>query len=309
MASSPSNSRLIFRLTRGQVVWAVVGAGVLVAVAVMARGNLHTIYKVQPDFVLGCALAISTFCFTRAFSRNGVDIALDLIREGTVPEIAAALDQVHQDKLHRDGVHEQVALLIRNLVAATSRAVEYFDLQTRSPRFYLSAPHIMVVMQDLDDAMFNASQIGLAVGSRESQLPCYPLPEQARHLLRDSLRDLHEAVARRNETYEALAAQFDTPREDELWGAFTVMTSDSFKALRDLEALLGKYIHSPPKDQIAVLQGYVAAARSRARTVEEMTITRPDLVLPPALTILLEDLETVEEKLRLASEAIEGAHA
>lgn len=304
MPSPPTGAPLLFRLSRTQVVWAVTGVGVLIAIAVMARGNLYKIYDVQPDFVLGCSLAISTFCFTRAFSRSGVDIALELIREGTVPEVAEALEQVHQDKLHRDGVHEQVALLIRNLAAATTRAVEYYDLQTRWPRFYQTAPHLMVVMQDLDDAMFNASQIGLAVGSRESRLPCYPLPEPARNLLRDTLRDLHEAVARRNEAYEALAAQFETPVEDELWGAFTVMTSDSLKALRDLEALLGKYIHTPPNDQITALQGYVTAALLRARTVEEMTNSRPELTFPPALAILLQDLESVGTKLERAQQAL-----
>lgn len=305
MASSSARNSLIFRLNRAQVVWAVAGAGVLIAVAVMARGSLYKIYDVQPDFVLGCSLAISTFCFTRAFSRNSVDVALQLIREGTVPEVSEALERVHQEKLHREGVHEQVALLIRNLAAATSRAVEYYDLQTRWPRFHLTAPHLMVVMQDLDDAMFNAAQIGQAVGSRESQLPCYPIPEQVRSMLRDTLRDLHEAVARRNETYEALAAQFDAPDEVELWGAFTVMTSDSFKALRDLEALLGKYIHTPPKDRIASLRGYVAAATLRARTVEQMTNARADLTFPPALTILLEDLENVGAKLERVQQALE----
>lgn len=310
MSSSPAPQHSapfpsISRMTRTQLVWAVIGIGILVAVVVMARGNLHKIYDVQPDFVLGAALTISVFCFSRAFSRTGVDFAVHLIRDGTVPEIATALDRVRAEALHRDGVHEQVALLIRNLTAANIRAVEYYDLQARSPRFYLTAPHLMVVMQDIDEAMFNAAELGRAVGRRDSRLTSYSLPESARNLLRDALRDLREAVARRNEAYEALAAQFDIPVEDELWGAFTVMSSDSFKALRDLEALLGKNVFAPPKDQITVLLGYVEAAQQRARTVAEMTTARPELTVPAAMSILQQDLNDVLTKLGKIEEALD----
>ncbi|MEV2220841.1 hypothetical protein AB0E01_13275 [Nocardia vinacea] len=287
----------ILRMTRTQILWAGVGIGVLIAVTVLARGNLNKIYEVQPDFVLGATLTISTFCFTKAFSRNGVDIAVQLIQEGTAPEVVEALNRAREETLHRDGVYEQIALLIRNLTAANNRAVEYYDLQAKSPRFYLVAPYLSVVMQDLDEALHNAAQIGRAVGSQQMQLPSYPFPEQARYLLREALRDLHEAVARRNEAYEALSTQFEVPQEDELWGAFTVMTSDSLKALRDLESLLGKNILAPPKDQVASLRGYVEAAQRRAKSVDEMINGRPALAYPPALAILLQDLEHVLAKL------------
>ncbi|MCG5212496.1 hypothetical protein [Streptosporangium sp. KLBMP 9127] len=283
------------RMTRAQLFWAFSGIGIIVVVAAVARGNLTKIYDAQPDFFLGSLLALTGFCFAKAFSRTNVTTALELIRDGRTQEVSEAVEQEIQRRLHAKGVHQQIALLNRNISAANKRTCEYYDLQTKEPRFYITAPLLRVALQDLDEALGNVTQLGHAVGSKDAQI-VHTLPSDVRSQLSDALRDLQEASARRNETYETLLGQFDTIPIDELWGAFTVMTSDTLKAVRDLEALLGRNIMSPPKERCVVLAGYVAASLKRARRVEEL-IEEKGLAEPSAMKVLIEDLERVLEKL------------
>jgi hypothetical protein len=74
------------------------------------------------------------------------------------------------------------------------------------------------------------------------------------------------------------------------------MTSDTLKALRDLEALLGKNVKSSPRDRLVVLEGYISASIKRAERVEQL-IAEQGLQEPAAMRILLEDLEQIREKL------------
>ncbi|WP_344938815.1 hypothetical protein [Sphaerisporangium flaviroseum] len=282
-------------MTRGQLFWAFTGIAILIVVASVAHGSLAKIYDAEPDFFLGSLLSLTGFCFAKAFSRANVDTALALIRDERVTEVAEAMEQEMQRRLHASGVHQQISLLSRNITSANKRTCEYFDLQTKDPRFYITSPLIRVVLQDLDEALSNVTNLARAVGSEEAQ-HSFTLPVDVRSQLSDVLRDLLEATSRRNEAYEALLAQFENARVDDLWGAFTVMTSDTLKAQRDLESLLGKNILSSPKDRIIVLVGYVSASLKRARKVAEM-IEERQLDEPPAMRILLDDLEKVLEKL------------
>jgi len=329
-------------MTRPQYFWAFLGISVVVAVAIMARGNLHKIFDTQPDFVLGASLTITGICFTKAFSRTGVDQALQLIREGTDPEIGEALnrhfserlhdrddedireplnryfsDRLHDQKdpgirealdryfserLHDSGVHEQVTLLSRNIAMTNRRISEYYDLQAMEPRFYLHAPLLRVALNDLDEALGNVIHLGAAVGRRDVQR-VYTVPDKVRAQLNDALRDIREASARRNETYEALRALFESQMVDDLWGAFTVMTSDTLKALRDLEALVAKNVLSLPAERIPVLSNYVQASLKRARTVGELIRLR-SMEPPPAMEIFNEDLERALQKLAKVQESL-----
>src|SRR5690242_9574538 len=132
MELSNQQSRLA-RMTRAQYFWAFTGLGVLVVVAVVARGDLNSLYKAEPDFFVGSLLALTGFSFAKAFSRVTTDAAVAMIRQGTDPEVQAALQLNHERRLQTDGVLQQVALLARNVTAANKRASEYYDLQAREP--------------------------------------------------------------------------------------------------------------------------------------------------------------------------------
>lgn len=300
-ATKPLRSRLSgFQMTRTQYLWAFIGLGVIVAVLVMARGDLRKIYQTQPDFVLGATLSISSICFTKAFTRAGVPAALHLILEQRDKDIREALDRVFIDRLHSMGVHENIALLSRDIAVTNKRINEYYDLQAMEPRFYLTAPLLRVALSDLDDALSIVNRLASTVGSTETT-QVYSLPDTIKSQLSDALRDVREASARRNETYEALRVQFESQPVDELWGMFTVLTSDTLKAQRDLEALVSKTILSVPKDRIAVLIGYIEASLRRVRAVGEM-IQHKGLEKPPTLDIIIEDLERASVKLAHAQE-------
>ncbi|WP_431966093.1 hypothetical protein [Nocardia sp. bgisy134] len=252
-------------MTRAQYLWAIAGLAVVVAVLVIANAELHNIYQAEPDFVLGASLSLSAFFFTKAFSRKGVPAAVQLILEQRDESITAATDRVFEERLHRMGVQENIVLLTRSLAVTSKRINEFYDMQAMEPRFSITAPLLRVAMSDIDDALAAVGRLAEAVGTTE-QMQVYDLPDNLKSQLHDALRDVREASARRNETFEALRSQFAAQPVDELWGALAVLTSDTLKAQRDLESLLSKTILSAPGDLIVVLIGYVQASLMRART-------------------------------------------
>ncbi|MEV0584930.1 hypothetical protein [Nonomuraea sp. NPDC050310] len=282
-------------MTIAQMLWLALGVVLVVLIALIAKANLQHIYQAEPSFVLGLLLGGTSVCFTRAFSRKGVDTALAMIREGKTSEIAAELDDELAKRLHAKGVHSDLALVKRNVVAAGRRAAEFYDLQSKDPRFYLNAPLLRVILDDLDEALANVISLERAADSPEAQ-STYVLSAEIRSELGDVLRDVREAVQRRNETYEALVLQFERESIDDLWGAFAVLSSDSLKALRDLEALTAKCLVHPPDTRLAALSGYLSAAIKRAHEVDTL-IRIKNLSRPPAMGTLIEDLTNAQEKL------------
>ncbi|MFJ2836387.1 MULTISPECIES: hypothetical protein [Nocardia] len=296
-----------WHLTRAQLLWAALGLAVVFAILIMARGSVREIFKVQPDFVLGLSLSISTIFFTKAFSRSGIASAVHHIHEPRDPNVLAALDSAVDQRLHAMGLHENVALLSRDIAVASKRINEFYDLQAMEPRFHTTAPLLRVALTDLDDALAIVSRVADRIGTTETTR-VYRIPEATRSHLNDALRDVMEASARRNETYEALRAQVAGEPVDDLWGLFAVLTSDTLKAQRDLESLVSKTIQSVPADRIAVLQGYVAASLSRLESVGDLIRAR-GLTTPPALQIIAEDLRRAQAKLTRAQEAEGDQHA
>ncbi|GAA4922078.1 hypothetical protein GCM10023334_026020 [Nonomuraea thailandensis] len=282
-------------MTRAQLAWAVVGLAVLVLVAIIARGNLEEIYKQQPDFVLGSLLAIVGFCFAKAFTRTAVNSALEMIRGDRSVEVAGEMDKQFARRLHDRNVHSDLALAKRNVVAAARRSAEFYDLQSKDPRFYINAPLMRVILDDLDEALASIMNLERAVESPDAQ-SAFVLPVDVRSELGDVLRDVREAVQRRNETYEALVAQFERAPADDLWGAFAVLSSDTLKALRDLEALMAKCLVQPPDGRLTALAGYIAAALRRAHEVDNLISTKA-LARPAAMATLIEDLAHAQDKL------------
>lgn len=242
----PSSPTWFRRMTRVQTVWAVGGLGVLAAVIVTAQGSLTKIFDAESDFVLGGMLALTGFCFAKAFSRTGVNTALAMIREGKTSEVAEELEDELVERLHID-----LALVKQSVLAAGRRTSEFYDLQSKNPL-------LQVILHDLDEALARVISLERAVGSPEAQSTS-TLTADARSGLGDVLRDVREAVQRRNEAYEALAPQVETKPSDDLWGTFAVLTSDILKALRGLEALTAKCLIYSPDDRLAAVSGYLAA--------------------------------------------------
>ncbi|MFD3706765.1 hypothetical protein ACFWUP_26815 [Nocardia sp. NPDC058658] len=287
-------------MTRAQYLWAALGLAVVFAILIMARGSVREIFKIQPDFVLGLSLSISTIFFTKAFSRSSVASAVHHIHEPRDPNVVAALDTAVDQRLHAMGLHENIALLSRDIAVAGKRINEFYDLQAMEPRFHATAPLLRVALTDLDDALAIVSGVAKRIGTSEIN-PVYQIPAGMKSHLSDALRDIREASARRNETYESLRAQIAGETVDDLWGVFAVLTSDTLKAQRDLESLASKTIQTIPADRIAVLQGYIAASLLRLETVTELVRAR-GLDEPHTLRIVAEDLLRAQAKVNRALE-------
>ncbi|MGY0500115.1 hypothetical protein ACWZHB_16635 [Nocardia sp. FBN12] len=289
-----------WHMTRAQYLWAVLGLLVAGGSLIMARGNIRDVFTAEPDFVLGLSLSISTIFFTKAFSRSGIASAVHHIHEPRDPNVAAALDAAVDQRLHAMGLHENVALLSRDIAVAGRRINEFYDLQAMEPRFHATAPLLRVALTDLDDALAVVSRVAERIGTTEVN-HVYHIPDAVRSHLNDALRDVREASARRHESYESLRAQIAGAAVDDLWGVFAVLTSDTLKAQRDLESLASRSIQTVPADRIGVLQGYLAASLLRLETVTEL-IRERGLVEPHTLQIVGQDLLRAQVKLARAQQ-------
>ncbi|MFE1592179.1 hypothetical protein [Nocardia sp. NPDC058705] len=287
-------------MTRAQYLWAALGLAVVFAILIMARGSVQKIFEVDKEFVLGMSLSFSSIFFTKAFSRSSVASAVHHIHEPRDPNVVAALDAAVDQRLHAMGLHENIALLSRDIAVAGKRINEFYDLQAMEPRFHATAPLLRVALTDLDDALAIVSGVAERIGTAEIN-PVYHIPPGMKSHLSDALRDVREASARRNETYESLRAQIAGETVDDLWGVFAVLTSDTLKAQRDLESLASRTIQTIPADRIAVLQGYIAASLLRLETVTELIRAR-GLEEPHTLRIVAEDLLRAQTKVNRALE-------
>ncbi|MFD3508382.1 hypothetical protein [Nocardia sp. NPDC058666] len=297
---SDNQSLSSLHMTRAQYLWAALGLVLVFAILIMARGSVRDIFHAEKEFVLGMSLSISSIFFTKAFSRSSVASAVHHIHEPKDPSVVAALDAAVDQRLHAMGLHENIALLSRDIAVAGKRINEFYDLQAMDPRFHATAPLLRVALTDLDDALAIVSRVAERIGTAEVN-HVYHIPAEMKSHLNDALRDVREASARRNESYESLRAQIAGAAVDDLWGVFAVLTSDTLKAQRDLESLASRSIQTVPADRIAVLQGYIAASLLRLATVRDLVRDR-GLEEPHTLQIVGEDLVRAQVKLARALE-------
>ncbi|MFC9471156.1 hypothetical protein ACFTS5_03115 [Nocardia sp. NPDC056952] len=294
-------------MTRAQYLWAALGLVMIGVSLISARGNIGHVFKAEPDFLLGLSLSISTIFFTKAFSRSGIASAVHHIHEPSDPNVAAALDIAVGQRLHAMGLHENIALLSRDIAVAGKRINEFYDLQAMDPRFHATAPLLRVALTDIDDALAIVSRVAERIGTAEVN-QVYRIPDAMKSHLNDALRDVREASARRNESYESLRAQIAGVAVDDLWGVFAVLTSDTLKAQRDLESLASRTVQTVPADRIAVLQGYLDASLLRLDNVTEL-IRERGLAEPHTLQIVGQDLRRAQVKLARALQLGTDEHA
>jgi hypothetical protein len=264
---------------RGRPAWLVAGFVVLVVVCAVALPNLAAIYASQTDFVLGGLLSLVGFCFGKAFGRSDDERAVELIRTHH-PAVLAALEAELTDKLHRDGVFEDIAVLERDIVSTVQRLSQYYDAQARRPNFLTEAGLLDASLGDLDHASAVLRQVRRHAGQQVEEPP--PAQDLAdRVLLETARRYLAEGAGRAEESRALL--ENGSPLTGDAWEIFAVAVSDLVKALRRLDATLGRSGAFPLPEELYVIGEYVEAARRRAAEFDASLLaggtTRPALLL------------------------------
>ncbi|MFD7440372.1 hypothetical protein [Streptomyces sp. NPDC059909] len=242
----------------------------------IAYQNLRSIFNQEKDFVIGTLFSLAGFCFAKALTRPRGEHALEMLRD--------------------TGAFEQIALVDRNIRAAADRLAGYHDLQCRDPEFYRNIGVLRVALDDIDKSLTNIADLRKALDIDAGQ--AYPVPPELRLGLLSVRRNVHEALVRRDQSYEWLRAR--VPHEDqEPWDLFAVMTTDIQKASLTLESLLSKYVGFPPAEYTRNVLNYLRAAQRRATTFREASPQTPRIfsVLEEDIEHAIRDLEQVERKL------------
>lgn len=271
LADSPSNK---------QYKWGLGGLILLVLISAIAYPNLQHIFNDEKDFVIGSLFSLTGFCFAKALTRDRGEKALEILRD--------------------TGAFEQIALVERNVRAATERLASYHDLQCRDPEFYRNASLLRVALDDLDKSVTNIADLRMTLGISPGQM--YPIAPEIRLSLIAVRRCIHEGLVRRDQAYEWLLPQLST-EDRESWDLFAVMTADVQKASLTLESLLSQYVTFPPGEYVRTILGYLRAALRRCELFRETAPVTPRIftVLEEDLQHAIEDLANVET--RLASNA------
>lgn len=294
------------RFSRSQFIWAVLGLAVLVITAVLAANNFEAIYNVQKDFVVGSLLSLTGFCFGRALSRTEEQRALELIRTAPTERVREALKTEEMERLHDEGVFQELSLLAQNLEAAEGRLAEYYDAESRRLDFYRYLPILRVVFINIDHARANIVAIEEALGPGSAIQRGSDSPEEPRRPgrtpderldLTSIQRNLRESLERRNQAYEWLSGHAQQPLTQEFWDVFATMTSDALKADRLLATMLGQYIPASLDRLRTTTVDYLGAAIARA---EESTQILGALGTeePKVFEVMKDDLENAREALK-----------
>jgi hypothetical protein len=284
-----------------QRAWAVGGLVILLVTLTVAFSNLQEIYDAQKDFVVGSLLSLSGFCFGRALSRTTEQKALELIHTEPTEEISDALRERLSVRLHDVGAFEQLSRLERNVDAAVERLSEYYDAQSQRLDFYRHAPLLRVALDDLDKASANVVDLRATLrGSADETTVA--IPPSVRLVLISVRRDLREALNRRDQAYEWLAARLDHADREEAWDLFAVMTADIIKGTRTLEALLSQHAPYPADEYLRTVVGYLDAAVRRAGEFAAAVDGR-DVALPKIFQVMLDDLSKAIAALRATGPA------
>ena len=271
-----------------QLTWMVLGLAVLIIIAVVASPNLLEIYNSQKDFVVGSLFALVGFLFGKAFSRTHEQKALELIRDhDATPQVATALSREIKRTLHDQGAFEELSVLERNVKAAVSRLLEYFDSQAAKLDFYHHSPPLTVALDDLDHAAANVARLRNRLAGMRST------PESATDEVGPDFasihRDLHESNRRRIEVYEHLKLRNDKNIDDDSWTILGVMTSDILKAERTLALLRSGCLGGPAEESMSQIIGYLTAALARAEEFRESTATE-GVAMPELFHVMTSDI-------------------
>lgn len=233
--------------------------------------------------------------------------------------LEAAMFRWHERLLRDYSIHRELAVLRRNLEAAYERANEYFDAQAEDEDFYLHAEQFNVIIRDINQACGNALIVDIALRDkrRPDLTPNTGLETIRLNKLGGILRDLTEALQRRDQVYESV---FRYSNGDEALGRarenFRVMTSDLRKAQRTLEGLLDRDRFNVRIDELIMkgrlsaevagqriiwqdyeeIHDYAIAAASRAREALE-ELARAEVAPRPMFLVLLNDVSSAADAL------------
>jgi hypothetical protein len=187
----------------------------------------------------------------------------------------AALLRWHDRLLRSFSIFRELAVLRRNLDAAYERANEYFDAQAEDEEFHTDSDQFHVIIRDINQACGNALRIDTALrdGHRVRPSEDHGLASMKLNALGGILRDLAEALERRNHVYENV---FRYANGDERVGRsrefFRVMTSDLRKAHRTLESLFDRDRFNARIDEF-VTQDRLAPDLAGKRLIRQQYLT------------------------------------
>jgi hypothetical protein len=251
---------------------------------------------------------------------NTIDnLEVSRLREPDGP-LSAALLRWHDRVLRTFSVFRELAVLRRNLDAAYERANDYFDAQAEDEEFHTDSDQFHVIINDINQACGNALRIDTALrdGRHLRSTGEQGLASMKLNALGGILRDLTEALERRNQVFESV---FRYSNGDEQVGRareyFRVMTSDLRKAHRTLESLINRdrfnarideFVTQDRLDpaiagrrlirqQYRAVMSYVNAAQTRARESREELVAGAR-ELPPTFNVLVQDIESAARLLR-----------
>lgn len=235
-------------------------------------------------------------------------------------DFTAAIDRWQDRYLRRYHVYREVAVLRRNIEAAHERAVEYFDAQAEIEEFHTDADLFAIVIDDINRASGNALRIDTALrdGRELDSTADQGLMTMKLNALGGILRDLTEALERRNQVFESFFRNANgDPNVQNAREYFRVMTSDLRKAQRTLTGLLDRdrfnvrvdeFVRldrlSPDesgwrlrKQQYKKVHDYVRAARRRAHEMQSALEAIEGIRVPALVNVLVSDIEAAEHLL------------
>jgi hypothetical protein len=267
--------------------WAVAGLILLILIIPVCLENLQEIYRSQKDFVIGVAFSAASFCFGRAYNRRTESEAVHLIQNRPTADVQRALDDYVYLWLARRGAFAEASVLARNLEAAGSRLIEFFDLQVEQADFHRTMPVLKVAIADVEKAVSNLGALHGAIDAR-FELPAMRMDRSVRTRLVSANRSLAAAADRRIRFDDWLRST--TPVDDvRVLPLLGVMTSDLFKAERGLEAILNSETGTALTDQLIVVHDFIEAALGRAGELQEL-IGVEKLKAVPIFAVMVGDL-------------------
>lgn len=264
-----------FQISTRQWVWGIVGLVSLVFIAVVTSADLHKIYQVQPDFILGAFLSVASFCFAKASTRTNRDRALE--------------------ELHRTGVIKEVYLARRNALAARERLGDFFHSQAESHDFLAGLDLYEVISNDVQAALANIDLVIQRLPG-DNPLPGFTIPESQRQVFLDRARDVREALRRGENMRRWLATRRGDAAPSQAEQIFDVLVSDLLKAYFALHELCEQPPRVAPADRLTALRGYLTAASARATELAK-ELERQELPTPEIFAIMIRDLASASDSL------------
>jgi hypothetical protein len=264
-----------YRMSPRQWTWTVAGLVSTIVLGFVTSANLHEIYRVQPDFILGALLSVASFCFAKATTRTGRDRALE--------------------ELHRTGAVTQIHLARRNTAAARERLIDYFHNQAESQDFLGGLDLYQVIIGDVEYALTNIDRV-IRVLPGEPTPPQYSISKGSRQILLDRARDVREALRRGERTRQWLAINPDIDSRYSMTQIFTVLISDVLKADLALHELCAMPLRVSPVERLIALKGYLDAAHIRS-TEFQQALQRAGVAAPDVFKIMVQDLDDARKAL------------